>query len=144
MLARSEATPHSVSGKIRVVEQEEYGELLQSLRTRTRERGRRGLDQSLLESRLIDVHNNRDRVVEYLSGIRDDLALGSEASVRESMERFRNASTNTIDGIVVDVTESDSSAYGTSEVDLSGNPFLDNVVSAIDGLIRAINEDDDA
>lgn len=126
------------------MEQEEYGELLQSLRTRTRERGRRGLDQSLLESRLIDVHNNRDRVVEYLSGIRDDLALGSEASVRESMERFRNASTNTIDGIVVDVTESDSSAYGTSEVDLSGNPFLDNVVSAIDGLIRAINEDDDA
>ena len=60
------------------------------------------------------------------------------------MERFRNASTSTIDGIVVDVAESDFSAYGTSEVDLSGNPFLDNVVSAIDDLIRAINEDDDA
>ena len=71
-----------------LVNEDEYGLLLRGIRQQVRRSGRADLDGLLMNSRLVDTQGARDAVVEYLSGLRDDMALGGEAAVRESMRRL--------------------------------------------------------
>ncbi len=125
--------------------EDEYGILLRSLRQRTRESGRLDLDGLLMNSRVSDAIGPREAVIEYLGGLRDELALGGETVVRESMRRLRRIRTESgaaIDGIVIDVQEEDRAAIGVNQVDLVGNPQLDEAVREIDELLTELREDD--
>ncbi|WP_157210113.1 hypothetical protein [Nocardioides aequoreus] len=124
---------------------QEYGELLQALRRRTLASGRSDLDGLLMNSRVADAEGTRAAVLGYLTGLRDEMSLGGESVVRESMRRLRRIPTEAgspIEGIVVDINDEDRDAFGVDEVDLVGSPQLDQAVRQIDDLIRQLREDD--
>ncbi|MGO4362275.1 hypothetical protein [Terrabacter sp. RAF57] len=124
---------------------EEYETLLQTLRLRTRGSGRADLDGLLMDSRVAEARGPREAVIGYLTGLRDEMSLGGEEVIRESMRRLRGIPTESglpIEGIVVDVTEQDRAAFGIDEIDLVGSPELDRAVREIDDLIRELREDD--
>lgn len=128
-----------------LVDENEYGVLLRHLRDQTRQRGRPDLDALLLASRLVDPPSSRFAVVEYLRGLRDDMALGSEAVPRDAMRRIRSATADAgsvVQGIVVDIREEDQATFGAAQVDLVGSPELDAAVEALDELIGAIVADE--
>lgn len=126
--------------------EDEYGTLLQTLRLRTRASGRTDLDGLLMDSRVAEAQGAQEAVIGYLTGLRDEMSLGGQAVIRESMRRLRRIPTESgspIEGIVVDVTEQDRAAFGLDEVDLVGNPQLDQAVREIDDLIRELREDNE-
>lgn len=125
--------------------EEEYGALLRTLRRRTRASGRSDLDGLLMDSRVAEARGTRAAVIAYLTGLRDEMSLGGESVIRESMRRLRRIPTESgaaIEGIVVDITEEDRAAFGVDEVDLVGSPQLDQAVREIDDLIRQLREVD--
>lgn len=127
------------------VNEDEYGILLRTLRQRTRSSGRSDLDGLLMNSRVSDAEGPREAVIGYLMGLRDEMSLGGESVIRESMRRLRRIPTESgspVDGIVVDIEEDDRVAFGVDEVDLVGNPQLDEAVRQIDELIRELQGDE--
>lgn len=125
--------------------EEEYGALLRTLRRRTRASGRSDLDGLLMDSRVAEARGTRAAVIAYLTGLRDEMSLGGESVIRESMRRLRRIPTESgaaIEGIVVDITEEDRAAFGVDEVDLVGSPQLDQAVREIDDVIRQLREVD--
>lgn len=125
--------------------EDEYGALLQTLRRRTLASGRSDLDGLLMNSRVADAQGAGEAVIEYLTGLRDEMSLGGESVVRESMRRLRRIPTDSgipIEGIVIDINDEDRAAYGSDEVDLVGSPQLDQAVREIDELIRQLREDE--
>ncbi|MFH7322261.1 hypothetical protein [Aeromicrobium sp. JJY06] len=125
--------------------EQDYGALLQALRRRTLASGRSDLDGLLMNSRVADAEGTQDAVLGYLRGLRDEMSLGGETVVRESMRRLRRIPTDSgspIEGIVVDINDEDRDAFGVNEVDLVGSPQLDRAVREIDDLIRQLREDD--
>lgn len=126
------------------VNENDCGVLLRHLRERTRASGRPDLDALLLDSRVGDVPTSRLAVVEYLKGLRDDMALGSETVPRDAMRRFRSAMAEigpVVQGIVVDVRDEDQAAYDVTQVDLVGSPELEGAVYLLDELIAALVAD---
>ena len=124
--------------------EDEYATLLRAIRQRTRQSGRSDLDGLLLESRLLDVDSAKEAVIQYLYGLRDDMALGGETVTRESMRRLRRVQTESggpVEGIVVAIEEQDRAAYGVDEVDLVGSPQLDQAVREIDALIEQLRDE---
>lgn len=98
-----------------------------------------------MESRLVDTQNSKNAVLEYLSGLRDEMALGGEEVVRESMRRLRNIRTESgshVDGIVVAIDAQHQPAYGVLEVDLVGSPELDQAVAQIEHLLSELRAED--
>jgi hypothetical protein len=127
------------------VNEDEYGILLRTLRQRTRASGRLDLDGLLMNSRVSDAQGPREAVIGYLMGLRDEMSLGGEIVIRESMRRLRRIPTDSgspIEGIVVDVEEEDREAFGVNEVDLVGSPQLDEAVREIDDLITELRGDE--
>ena len=131
-------------GQDGAVNEDEYATLLRAIRQRTRQSGRSDLDGLLLESRLLDVDSAKEAVIQYLYGLRDDMALGGETVTRESMRRLRRVQTESggpVEGIVVAIEEQDRAAYGVDEVDLVGSPQLDQAVREIDALIEQLRDE---
>ncbi len=98
-----------------------------------------------MNSRVSDAEGAREAVIGYLLGLRDEMSLGGEAVIRESMRRLRRFPTESgtpIDGIVVDIDEEDRAAFGVVAVDLVGSTQLDEAVSQIDELIRELQGDE--
>lgn len=125
--------------------EDEYGIILRTLRQRTRASGRLDLDGLLMNSRVSDAQGPREAVIGYLMGLRDEMSLGGEIVIRESMRRLRRIPTDSgspIEGIVVDVEEEDREAFGVNEVDLVGSPQLDEAVREIDDLITELRGDE--
>lgn len=125
--------------------EDEYGTLLRTLRQRTHASGRADLDGLLMNSRVSDAEGAREAVIGYLLGVRDEMSLGGEAVIRESMRRLRRFPTESgspIDGIVVDIDVEDRAAFGVVEVDLVGSTQLDAAVRQIDELITELQGDD--
>jgi hypothetical protein len=124
--------------------EDEYEALLQTLRRRTLASGRSDLDGLMMNSRLVDSQGAGEAVIGYLTGLRDEMSLGGEVVIRESMRRLRRIPTDSgtpIEGIVVDINDEDRAAYDVDEVDLVGSPQLDLAVREIDDLIRQLRED---
>jgi len=98
-----------------------------------------------MNSRVSDAEGPRAAVIGYLMGLRDEMSLGGESVIRESMRRLRRIPTESgspIDGIVVDIEADDRAAFGVDEVDLVGNTQLDEAVRQIDELIRELQGDE--
>ncbi len=126
--------------------EDEYAILLQAVRQRARDNGRSDLDASLFRSRLQDTSSNREAVLAYLSGLRDDLALRNERTLRETARRFAQFSTENggyVDGIVVDINEQDRAVFdGQPQVDLLESSVTGDAVREVDDLIADIEADE--
>lgn len=124
---------------------EDYAQLLQELRVRTRELGRRDLDELLFESRVVDASSSREAVLAYLYGLRDDVRLRSATTAQEVLRRFETFRTEEgtpVEGVVVDIQEWDRQTINADVVDLAESSVSDETIAEIDDLIAAIAEDD--
>lgn len=145
---RGSVSGSSDSGRLMLqdgpMNQDEYASLLREIRQRTRRSGRSDLDNLIMSSRLMDVNGPKEAVIQYLHGLRDDVALGGAAVIRESMRRLRRVPTEfggAVGGIVIKIEESDQNAYGVDTIDLVGSPELDDAVREIDALIELLEID---
>lgn len=125
--------------------EDEYAILLQSVRQRATDAGRADLDASLVRSRVQDASSNRDAVLAYLYGLRDDFALRNERTLRETMRRlaqFPSENGSSVSGLVVDINEQDRAVFdGRAQVDLLELSEVSDAVIEIDGLIADIESD---
>lgn len=129
------------------VNDNEYAALLEDLRERTRGSGRRDLDDLLAQSRLVDVSTARQAVLAYLSGLRDDMVLRSQATAREvegRLRRFRTEAGGRVEGVVVDVQDWDQRALGFESLTLTEITERDESIQRIDALIALVAEDEDS
>lgn len=125
--------------------EDEYGRLLRTIRERTLSSGRSDLDGLLMNSRVSDADGSRAAVIGYLLGLRDEMSLGGQDVIRESMRRLRRIPTESggpIEGMVVDIRPQDRAAFGVEEVDLVGSAGLDAAVREIDELILELRRDE--
>lgn len=122
---------------------DETSELLQYLRQAVRAESFGDLDQLLVSSRLSDVRRADRQLIAYLEGLRDEIALGSEDAMRQTMARLREIRTDDgrpIQGVVLDVVDEDVAIYGTRRIDLVGSPELDALVRQVDTLLAELRE----
>jgi hypothetical protein len=114
--------PSNWDGRMGDANEEEYASLLQVIRQRARESGRSDLDASLFRSRLQDTASNKDAVLAYLYGVRDEAALRDERTLRSTMGRLAEFLTDDggfVSGIVVDTNEQDRVVFdGRTQLDL--------------------------
>lgn len=126
--------------------EDEYAILLQSVRRRAIDAGRADLDASLFRSRLQDTSSNRDAVLAYLYGLRDDVALRNERTLRETMRRlaeFPTENGRSVSGLVVEINEHDRAVFdGRAQIDLSEVSEASDAVIEIDDLIADIERDE--
>jgi hypothetical protein len=129
------------------LDESDFADLLQHVRSAVRvQLGRADLDTLLVSSRLQDAPTNYHRLLAYLTGLQDEMTLGTERVERQIMRRFDDIRTENggpISGITVDVAESDTAVYGSESINLIGSPELDFIVREFDELIGQLRESRD-
>jgi hypothetical protein len=128
------------------VNEDEYAILLQTIRRLARDHGRSDLDTSLFVSRLQDTSSNREAVLAYLSGLRDDVALRNERTLRNTMSRLAAIPTEDggfVEGIVVEINEQDRAVFdGQVQVDLLSFSETGDALIDLGDLLAEIEADE--
>jgi hypothetical protein len=128
------------------MDSEEFAALLQHVRRTVSSRGLGELDQLLVRSRLTDIPTSQGQLLAYLDGLRNEISLGTEQTMRQTMQRLRQIRTDDgrpVEGVTIDVTDDDFPAYGARTIDLVGSPGLDALLAELDELIARVRQSGD-
>lgn len=123
------------------MESDEAADLLRHIRATLREQGFADLDRRVLDADEMWDREPSERVLAYLSALREEVRLGTEDASRTLMERFSEVRTpegEAITGIEIEVVEQDVDTYGVDRVALVGSPALDRWMVALDEYIAQV------